>query len=92
MESIRSYRVFDSRILRFREKNETKRIIGSKNKVVFDKSGTFFILMGTPVRRFVRTDSYCCTFPVGSYKFVRRYYSSVSQQHSGSVEGTLGTL
>ena len=49
MESIRSYRVFDSQNLRFRKKNETKRIIGSKNKVVFDQSGTFFILTGTAV-------------------------------------------
>ena len=47
MESIRSYRVFDSQNLRFRKKNETKRIIGSKNKVVFDQSGTFYILIGT---------------------------------------------
>ena len=47
MESLRSYRVFDSQNSRFRKKIETKRIIGSKNKVVFDKSGTFYILTGT---------------------------------------------
>ena len=47
MEIIRSYRVFEGQNSRFRKKNETKRIIGSKNKVVFDQSGTFFILTGT---------------------------------------------
>ena len=63
MESIRSYRVFDSQNLRFRKKNETKRIIGSKNKVVFDQSGTFFILTG-PVE--VRS-------PVSSSRGLYRY-------------------
>ena len=47
MEIIRSYHVFEGQNSRFRKKNETKRIIRSKTKWVFNKSGSFTILTGT---------------------------------------------
>ena len=47
MEIIRSYHVFEGQNSRFRKKNETKRIIRSKTKWFFAKSGNFTILTGT---------------------------------------------
>ena len=51
MEIIRSYHVFEGQNSRFRKKNETKRIIGSKTKWFFNQSGSFTSLTGRGLYR-----------------------------------------